>query len=119
MVSPRSENINIAVEQLRDRHAIRGVPASTTATVPISGGHPGELTLVRRYLDEVSLGWTRRCDYSRPLDPHTELMACASRSPDSGSWFSMAAEASSARVTTTRLIRAKTGRTCSGTPSRG
>jgi glycerol-3-phosphate dehydrogenase len=47
--------VEVAVEQLRERHGIRGIPASTTGTVPISGGDPADLFRAKREVAAAEL----------------------------------------------------------------
>ena len=58
------EIVELVVAQLRDRHGIRGVPASTTGTVPIAGGDPGDRFQAERRLARVdpptAQRWLRR-----------------------------------------------------------
>ena len=58
------EIVERVVEQLRERHGVRGVPASTTATVPIAGGDPGERFRAERELagvaPDLAERWLRR-----------------------------------------------------------
>jgi glycerol-3-phosphate dehydrogenase len=47
--------VDAAIELLAENHGIHGVPPSRSASVPISGGDPGELFLAHRRLAELPI----------------------------------------------------------------
>ncbi|WP_424860522.1 FAD-dependent oxidoreductase [Streptomyces sp. MMS24-I29] len=77
--------VDIVAEQLRDRHGIRGLPASTTGRIAISGGAAGEIFRARQDVasapvtPETRQRWLRRYGGNA-----VELADAAAREPKDG-----------------------------------
>lgn len=67
--------IDVAVAQLRERHGIRGVPASTTGTVPVSGGDPGELMRAEREVPAADVAEKTRRRWLRRYGGNAAILA--------------------------------------------
>lgn len=77
--------VDVVADQLRERAGVRGVPASTTGSVPISGGDPGEIFRAERAVasapatEETRRRWLRRYGGNA-----SALAQAAVRDPGSG-----------------------------------
>ncbi|NMI01376.1 FAD-dependent oxidoreductase [Pseudonocardia acidicola] len=77
--------VDVVADQLRERAGVRGVPASTTGRVPISGGDPGEIFRAERAVasapatEETRRRWLRRYGGNA-----SALAQAAVRDPGSG-----------------------------------